>query len=96
MKAIFYLPNWSEELYVVGKIQKTVPLTYKLKDLLREDVLGSFYEQELQKSNQEVYRIKKVIRKKKIDGVQHALVKWSGYNEKHNQWLPVKELHKLN
>src|SRR5579872_6587310 len=91
-----YLPNWSEELYSVDKVQKTMPVTYKLKDLLGEDIEGSFYEQELQKSHQEVYRVEKVIRKKKINGVDHALVKWRGYNEKHNQWLPVKNLENIS
>ena len=98
MKAVFekgYLPNWSEELYIVDKVQRTSPVTYKVKTLLDEEIEGSFYEQELQKSHQEVYRVEKVIRKKKIDGVEHALVKWSGYNEKHNQWIPVKDLGRL-
>ena len=98
MKAIFekgYLPNWSEELYIVDKVQRTIPVTYKLKTLLDEEIEGSFYEKELQKSHQEVYRVEKVMRKKKINGVEHALVKWSGYNEKHNQWIPVKDLEKL-
>ena len=98
MKAVFekgYLPNWSEELYIVDKVQRTSPVTYKVKTLLDEKIEGSFYEQELQKSHQEVYRVEKVIRKKKIDGVEHALVKWSGYNEKHNQWIPVKDLGRL-
>ena len=90
-----YLPNWSEELYVVDKVQQTIPITYKLKDTLGEAVEGSFYQQELQKSQQEVYRVEKVIRKKNIGGVQHALVKWSGYSEKHNQWIPVKDLDNL-
>ena len=35
-----------------------------------------FYEKELQKTKQEMYRIEKVLRKKVIDGVEHALVKW--------------------
>jgi len=55
MKAIFekgYLPNWTEELYVIDKVQKTIPPTYKLKDLLGEEIEGSFYEKELQKSDQ--------------------------------------------
>jgi hypothetical protein len=94
-KSVFekgFLPNWSEELYIVDKVQKTMPTTYKLKDLLGEEVEGSFYEQELQKALQEVYRVEKVIRKKKINGVEHAFVKWSGYNEKHNSWIPVKDL----
>jgi len=90
-----YLPNWSEELYIVDKVQETLPVTYKVKDLLDEEIEGSFYEKELQKTNQEVYRIEKVIRKKKINGVEHGLVKWSGYNEKHNQWIPVKDLERL-
>jgi len=79
----------------VHKVQRTSPVTYKVKTLLGEEIEGSFYEQELQKSHQEVYRVEKVIRKKKIDGVEHALVKWSGYNEKHNQWIPVKDLERL-
>ena len=59
-----YLPNWLEELYVVDKVQQTIPATHKLKDTLRELLEGGFYRQELQKSNQEVYRVEKVIRKK--------------------------------
>src|SRR6266516_6069229 len=90
-----YLANWSEELYSVDEVQKTIPVTYKLKDLLGEEIEGSFYEEELQKSQQKVYRVEKVIRKKQINGVEHALVKWSGYNEKFNEWIPMKETEKL-
>ena len=98
IKTIFekgYLPNWSEELYLVNKVQNTIPVTYKLKDTLGELLEGSFYQDELQRSQQEVYRVEKVIRKKKINGVEHALIKWSGYSEKHNQWIPLKEVDKL-
>ena len=90
-----YLPNWSEELYIVDKVQETIPITYKLKDTLGELIEGSFYQQELQRSKQDIYRVEKIIRKKKINGIDHALVKWSGYSEKHNQWIPVKDLEKL-
>jgi len=97
-KALFekgYLPNWSEELYIIEKVRQTIPITYKLTDLLGEKIEGSFYTGELQKSVQEVYRVEKVIRKKKIKGIEYALVKWTGYSEKHNQWIPTKELDKL-
>ena len=90
-----YLLNCSEELYIVDIVQNTTSVTYKLKDTLGEEVEGSFYKQELQKSNQEVYRVEKVIRKKKINGIEHGLVKWSGYSEKHNQRIPSNELKKL-
>ena len=71
IKALFekdYLPNWSEALYIIYKVQKTVPVTYKIKDSMGRIIDGSFYNEELQKSDQEVYRVEKVIRKKKIDG----------------------------
>lgn len=86
-------PNWTEEVFTVVEVKNTLPVTYKLKDLNGEILDGSFYNEELQKTKQELYRIEKVLRKKKINGVEHALVKWLGYNEKYNQWIPVKDLN---
>ena len=97
-KALFekgYLPNWSEETYIVAEVRKTNPITYIIKDSLGEVIEGIFYNEELQKTNQETYRIEKVIRKKKIDGVEHALVKWSGYSKKYNQWIPASQLERI-
>ena len=90
-----YLPNWSEEVFIIDEVLKTVPVTYRIKDLLGEIIQGTYYEQELQQTNQEIYRVEKVIRKKKIGGVEHVLVKWSGYSDKHNQWLPITDTQKL-
>ena len=45
-----YTPNWSKEIFVVNKIKNTVPWTYELKDLNGEDIIGSFYDRELQKT----------------------------------------------
>jgi len=90
-----YLPNWSEAVYEIVKVKHTSPVTYILKDPSGEILEGGFYSEELQKTSQEIYRIEKVIEKKKIKGVAHALVKWSGYNEKHNSWIPVENLEKL-
>ena len=47
-----YAPNWSEEIFVIKKIMNTVPWTYVNSDLNGEEILGSFYEKELQKTNQ--------------------------------------------
>ena len=47
-----YVPNWSEEVFVVNKIKNTVPWTYTISDLNGEQIIGSFYEKELQKANQ--------------------------------------------
>ncbi|KAL9973401.1 hypothetical protein ACROYT_G019857 [Oculina patagonica] len=37
-----YTPNWSEEIFIVDKIQYTNPITYKLKDLNNEEIQGLF------------------------------------------------------
>ena len=59
-----YIPNWSEEVFVVSKIKNTVPWTYVINDLNGEEIIGTFYEKELQKTNQNEFRIKKVNKRK--------------------------------
>ena len=83
-----YTPNWTEEVFTVDKIQYTNPITYKLKDLNDEEIQGSFYEQELLRAKQDVFRIDKVIRREK----KQALVKWKGYSDEFNTWVPMKDL----
>ena len=45
-----YTPNWSKEIFIVDKINDTVPYTYNIKDLNDEEIIGSFYDRELQKT----------------------------------------------
>ena len=45
-----YTPNWSREIFIINKINDTVPYAYNLKDLNGEEILGSFYDRELQKT----------------------------------------------
>ena len=45
-----YTPNWSKEIFVVSRVKNTLPWTYELKDLNGEEIIGSFYERELQKT----------------------------------------------
>ena len=56
--------NWSEEIFIIKKIKNTVPWTYVLNDLNGEEIIGTFYENELQKTKQNEFRIEKVIKKK--------------------------------
>jgi len=70
-------------------------VTYILRDTSDEVIAGSFYNEELQKTKQEHFIIEKIIRKKKIDGIEHGLVKWLGYNKKNNTWIPMKEIKNL-
>ena len=60
-----YTSNWSEEVFVIKKVKNTVPWTYVINDLNGEVIIGTFYEKELQKRNQQVFRIEKVMKKRK-------------------------------
>ena len=81
-------PNWSEEVFKISKIKNTFPWTYVINDLKCEEIIGTFYEKELQKTNQKEFRIEKVI-KRKGDKIY---VKWKGYNNSFNSWIDKKHL----
>ena len=59
-----YTPNWTEEVFTIDKIQMTHPITYKIRDGNGEAIQGTFYREELQKTDQNIYRIEKIIRKR--------------------------------
>ena len=89
-KSIFakgYTRNWSEEVFVVSKIKNTVPWTYVINDLNGEEITGSFYEKELQKTNQKEFRIEKVLKRKG----DKLYVKWKGYDNSFNSWIDRKD-----
>ena len=91
-----YLPNYSEEVFTIAEVKLTLPVTYILKDSADNLIHGGFYEQELQKTQQEIYRIEAVLKKKKIKGIEHGLVKWLGYSKKFNQWIPMTDIQKVS
>ena len=45
-----YTSNWSKEIFIVNKINDTIPYTYNLKDINDEEIIGIFYDRELQKT----------------------------------------------
>ena len=83
-----YTRNWSEEAFVTKKVKSTGPWTYVIKDLNGEEIIGTFYEKELQKTNQGEFRIEKVI-KRKGDKIY---VKSKGYDNSFNSWIDKKDL----
>ena len=84
-----YTPNWSEEVFVVSKIKNTFPWTYIINDLKGEEIIGTFYGKELQKTNQKEFRIEKVIKRKG----DKLYVKWKGWDNSFNSWIDKKDLH---
>lgn len=92
-----YSANWTEELFEISNVQMTKPITYKLQDLLGVPIRGTFYSEEIQRTQIPQYaRIEKVIRKKRgADGKMLARVKWKGYDARFNEWIPLSKTKKL-
>ena len=69
-----YTLNWSEEVFVIKKVKNTVPCTYVNNDLNGDEIIGTFYEKELQKTTQQEFRIEKVTRKTEINYMSNEKV----------------------
>ena len=74
--------------FFISKIKNTVHWTYVINDLNGEEITGSFYKKELQKTSQKESRIEKVIRRKS----DKLCVKWKGYDNHFNSWIDKNDL----
>ena len=80
-------------MFTISKVKPTNPIPYFIEDTNGEDIHGTFYEPELQKTKQEIYRIEKVLKKRtRSDGVKEIYVKWLGYNNNFNSWIPLTDI----
>ena len=85
---------WSEEVFEIADIVPSQPTTYKLRDMSGEVLEGAFYAQQLRPTDQTIYRIEKVIRRRTLpDGQKEALVKWRDYDDKFNSWIDADTIH---
>ena len=83
-----YTPNWSEEVFVIKKVKNIVSWTYLINDINGEEIVRTFYEKDLQKTNQKEFRIEKVLRKKD----DKLYVQWKGYDNSLTSWINKKDL----
>ena len=87
-------PNFSQEYFYIDSVENTVPHVYKLRDVAGEKIAGTFYEEELQKitvDSKTPFKIQAVLAKKN----NKVLVKYLGWPNKFNEWIPQKRLKKL-
>ena len=93
-----YEANFTEELFKVVKVIRGDPNVYELEDLEGEPILGKFYEEELSgvDKKDDVYKVEKILRRKKVKGKKMALVKWLGYDNKHNSWIPETDIRNID
>ena len=83
-----YTPNSSGDVFVIKEVKNTFPWAYVINDLNGEEIIGTFYEKELQKTNQKEFRIEKVIKRKG----NKLHVKWKGCYSSLNSWIDKKDL----
>ena len=84
-----YTQNWSDNVFVIKKVKNTVPWTSTINELNGNEIIGTFYEKELQKINQQELRTEKVIKRKWYK----LHVKWKGYDSCFNSWIDKKRLN---
>ena len=74
--------------FVIKEVKNNALQSYVINDLNGEEIIGTFYEEELQKTNQKEFRIEKVIKRKG----DKLYVKWKGYDNSFNSWIHKKDL----
>ena len=83
--------NKTSELYnrsTTSWLQDNGRWTYVIEDLNGEEIVGTFYEKELQKINQTHFRVEKL----KIKTGDKLNVTWKGYDNSLNRWICKKDI----
>lgn len=89
-----YHPRFSREYFRVVAINHRLPIiTYTVQSLNKEDVIeGGFYAEELQLVKGDVFKVERIEKRRKRRGKKEIFVKWFGFDENHNSWIPESNL----
>lgn len=90
-----YEETYTREIFVISKILNTNPREYKIKSLKGDEIEGRFYEKELADvimSDDTLYPIEKIIRKRTRNGVKQYYVKYKGWDASHNEWVNENQI----
>jgi len=92
-----YQPQSQIEIFRIQKISsnKRIPLYYLSNYDQTENIEGGFYEFELTPVNIETFRIEKILKRRKYRGENQIYVKWLGYSDKYNQWIPESDANQI-
>ncbi|CAP27572.1 Protein CBG07546 [Caenorhabditis briggsae] len=97
-KAVFakgYLPNWSTEMFKISEVHPGEVISYSIRDLADEEIKGKFYEEELTFFNNvnDEHKIESILKRRTRKGQKELFVKWYGYPDKFNSWIPDTNLN---
>ena len=99
LKKVFnrdYQEKWAEDIFKVEsrKLRQGIPV-YKIADYEDDPVQGTFYEPKLQRVRKDLsslFRVEKILRKRRRIGRREVLVKWLGWPKKFNSWILEENL----
>ena len=63
---------------------------YKISDNTKR-----YYPEQIQKINENLYRIEKIIKSRKYRGKKQHYVKWLNYADEYNSWVDDADLKRL-
>ena len=94
-----YKGNWTDEMFKIAEIKNEYgQVTYGVEDLNGKEIMGSFYEPELQKIpetslDDQYWKIENVVKtKQSTGGKKMYLVKWEGFDDSHNSWVSADKM----
>lgn len=90
-----YKQTFTDEHFIISECLSRDPPVYKLSDSANDPVRGTFYEGELHKviiGKNKTFKIESVLTRKKHHGKNMVFVKWLGWPQKFNTWIPEKDM----
>jgi hypothetical protein len=88
-----YVGQWSGESFVIKTRFPTRPATYSIADSSGEEIIGKFYEKELQRvtclhvDENPLYEIEKILKTRRRGGKIEYFVRWVGYGASYDSWV---------
>ena len=81
----------------MAKVIRGDPNLYELEDLKGEPIIVKFYDKELSgvDKRDDVYKVERVLKRKKVRGKIMVLIKWLGYDSKHNSSIPESDIQNI-
>jgi len=85
-----YLPTFTDEVFIITHILNHLPITmYTISEWDGSIIQGNFYPEELSLVKEDVFKVEKILRRAIKNGVPSAYVKWEGYPNRYNNWIPI-------
>lgn len=95
-KTIFnrgYQPTFSNEVFKISEVIDNLPITmYRITEWDGTAIEGNFYPEELTLVKGDIFKVEKIIKRGRHNGIRSAYVKWEGFADKYNSWIPLSDI----